>query len=59
MSPNAQNSTSVDNIRKGNYKVPMDKYLKNHSAPSIQPSTNPAGQPFIGIPEGVDTEVPF
>jgi hypothetical protein len=58
MSPNAANTTSVENIRKGNFKIPQDKLLRTHSTPSTQPS-NPTSQPFIGISEGVDTEVPF
>lgn len=58
LSPNAANVTSVENIRKGNFKIPADKLLKTHAAQA--PGPQPAGtSQFIDIPAGVDTEVPF
>ena len=52
--PNAQNSTSVQKIRDGKFKLPEDKPLKNRPA---APSTSPDG--FVNVPIGTDEEVPF
>lgn len=52
--PNAQNSTSVQKIRDGKFKLPEDKPLKNRPA---APSNSPDG--FVNVPVGTDEEVPF
>lgn len=52
--PNAANSTSVDAIRNGKYKIPADRPLKNRP---VAPA--PDTSDFVAVPVGTDEEVPF
>ncbi len=56
--PNPANVTSVDNIRKENYKIPADRMLKGRKATA--PASSPADpMGFMAVPEGSEEEIPF
>lgn len=54
MLTNPAQVTSVEKIRKGNFKIPADKLLPNHPA---APSDNL--NDLVAVPEGVEEELPF
>ena len=56
LSPNAANSTSVENIRKGKFKIPADKLLRGRSA---QAPAQSGSDDFMNIPAGTEEEIPF
>lgn len=53
LSPNAARATSIEKIRKGDFKIPDDKLSSSRPANTV-PDTG-----FVNVPEGTDEEVPF
>jgi hypothetical protein len=61
MSPNAARATTIDKIRKGDFKIPKDKLLPGHTDAGTSASTPEyaGSDDMLNIPPGTDEEVPF
>lgn len=53
-----RNACSVEDIRKGNFKIPKVQ-LKNGASASVAKPADPMKEEFMQIPEGSEEEVPF
>lgn len=58
---NCHSLVTVEKIRTGKYEIPADTLLKsNNGQASAEPYTNPIGDGFMNIPDGIEDEgLPF
>lgn len=61
MSPNAARATTIDKIRKGDFKIPKDKLLpgRTEAGTSAGAPEYAGSDDMLNIPAGTDEEVPF
>lgn len=50
---------SVEDCRKGNYKIPKDRHMDGERAGASNSAQAPAGDEFMQIPETEASEIPF